>query len=67
MMFVVAMLLLAYFGSYYGLLTPRGYPPLYRFGGRWAEAAFRPAWWIDRQVRPKEWDNIVDRITVQFE
>jgi hypothetical protein len=62
-----AVLLATYAGFYAALLAPAEIGdgglahwsgcriPAYRAGGRFAETAFRPAHWVDRQIRPDYW------------
>lgn len=64
---VLALLGLAYVGSYLVLLSPMPSPWLgepndaaYRAGGRTAETAFAPLEWLDRRVRPGYWSDPPD-------
>jgi hypothetical protein len=61
---VLALLGLAYVGSYLALLSPMPSPwfgepndATYRVGGRTAETAFAPLEWLDRRVRPGYWSD----------
>jgi len=63
----IVLLLAAYVGSYLALLDPIEVGdgglyrwsscrvPAYRAGSDFADAVFRPAAWVDRQVRPDYW------------
>ena len=69
----IVLALVIYAGSYTALLDPSESPianispmtmrrhPAYRAGGDFAEAVFRPAAWVDRQLRPGYW---ADRVVV---
>lgn len=66
----ILMLVVLYFGSYYAMIEPSRplvvlegdiveASPSYRFGGEAAQTFYRPAFKIDRLLRPERWSPLL--------